>query len=158
MRKCRLDIANAGSNYYTGVNIPNYPVGVVVTNNVVASGGDCRSGTPLQYSTNCFDTISIITADKNTAPDNPMSSSSGCIDTSAATSGAERNCVPVTLRQRQRIRDRWLRAGSRNDRRGELSIGDQILFVKTDGSQYTTRETGVRRRDRESRYQLVRRD
>src|ERR1019366_2958024 len=49
-----LDLANAGANYYSSVNIPNYPVGVVIKNNVVASGGDCRSGTPLAYGTNCF--------------------------------------------------------------------------------------------------------
>jgi hypothetical protein len=66
----QLDIANAGANFYPSANVPNYPVGVVLTNHVVAPGGDCRTGTPLQYSTNCFDKMSIIIADKNTPPAN----------------------------------------------------------------------------------------
>src|ERR1700676_4013941 len=74
----KLDVANAGANYYAGVNVPNYPVGVVVTNNVVASGGDCRSGTPLVYGDNCFDSLNLITADSATPPTNPSNGSGAC--------------------------------------------------------------------------------
>lgn len=134
----QLDIANAGSNYYTGANIPNYPVGVVVTNNVVASGGDCRSGTPLQYSTSCFDAMSIITADKNTAPENPMSSSSGCIDTSAATSGANGTAYLSPSGSVTGYGTGASAPAAATTAAASYLSGDQILFVKTDGSQYTT--------------------
>ena len=33
----QVDIANGGAGYYNGVNIPNWPVGVVINNNVVTS-------------------------------------------------------------------------------------------------------------------------
>ena len=134
----QIDIANAGSNYYTGANIPNYPVGVVVTNNVVASGGDCRSGTPLQYSTNCFDAMSIITADKNTAPENPMSNSSGCIDTSAATSGANGTAYLSPSGSVNGYGTGVSAPAAATTAAASYLSGDQILFVKTDGSQYTS--------------------
>lgn len=128
----QLDVANAGANLYPGTNIPNYPVGIVVTNNVVATNGDCRTGTPLVYSTNCFDQMSIITADQNTAPENPMNSTSGCIDTSAATSGAHGTAYLSTGGTG------YTTAALATAAAANYLSGDQILFVKGDGSQYTT--------------------
>ena len=123
----QLDVANAGANYYAGVNIPNYPVGVVVTNNVVASGGDCRSGTPLVYGTNCFDSLSIITADATTAPTNPSNGSGTCTVTSGTTLYLAPAGTPDTP----------LRPVATAAAANYLN-GDQILLVKNDGSQYTT--------------------
>jgi prepilin-type N-terminal cleavage/methylation domain-containing protein len=134
----QLDIANAGANYYTGANIPNYPVGVVVTNNVVSSGGDCRTGTPPTYSTNCFDQMSIITADKNTAPGNPMNSASGCIDTSAATSGTHGTAYLAPSGSVTGYGTGASAPAAATAAAGNYLAGDQILFVKNDGSQYTT--------------------
>jgi prepilin-type N-terminal cleavage/methylation domain-containing protein len=123
----QLDIANAGANYYTGVNIPNYPVGVVVNNNVVASGGDCRSGTPLQYGTNCFDNISIITADSATAPTNPSNGSGGC----AVASGTSLYLAPLGT-------SGYATSAAATTAAASYLNGDQILLLKNDGSQYTT--------------------
>jgi prepilin-type N-terminal cleavage/methylation domain-containing protein len=123
----QLDIANAGANYYTGVNIPNYPVGVVVKNNVVASGGDCRSGIPLTYGDNCFDSFSIITADSTTAPTNPSNGTGGC----AVTSGATLYLTPAGSASYPSLAAATAAAAN-------FIVGDQILLVKNDGSQYTT--------------------
>ena len=123
----QLDIANAGANYYTGVNIPNYPVGVVVTNNVVASGGECRTGTPLVYGDNCFDSISIITADSATAPTNPSNGSGAC----AVTSGTTLYLAPSGS-------SGYASAALATAAAANFLSGDQILIVKNDGSQYTT--------------------
>lgn len=131
----QLDIANAGANYYTGVNIPNYPVGVVVTNNVVATAGDCRSGVPLQYSTNCFDQMSIIKADSNTPPANPVNSTGGCINTSTATSAT--NGTAYLAPSGSAIGYGTVQSVATTAAANYLS-GDQILFVNTGGSQYTT--------------------
>lgn len=123
----QLDIANAGANYYAGNNIPNYPVGVTVTNNVVAAGGDCRSGTPLVYGANCFDSFNIITADSSTPPTNPVNT--GCAVTSSsstiylAPSGVSTGYATAALAT----------AAAAN-----YKSGDQLLLVKSDGSQYTT--------------------
>jgi prepilin-type N-terminal cleavage/methylation domain-containing protein len=123
----QLDIANAGANYYSGVNVPNYPVGVVVSNNVVASGGDCRSGSPLQYGANCFDSISIITADSATPPTNPSNGSGAC----AVSSGTTLYLAPAGTTT-------YASAGAATTAAANFLNGDQILLVKNDGSQYTT--------------------
>jgi prepilin-type N-terminal cleavage/methylation domain-containing protein len=122
----QLDVANAGANYYTGANIPNYPVGVVVKNNPVASGGDCRSSG--NYGTNCFDEMSIITADQNTPPANPQSAmftTSGTVD--LAPSGS------VTGYGTGATAPAAATAAAAN-----YVNNDQILFVNQNGSQYTT--------------------
>ncbi len=123
----QLDVANAGANFYTGVNIPNYPVGVVVSNNVVASGGDCRSGSPLQYGINCFDSMSIITADSATAPTFPSNGSGGC----AVSSGTTLYLAPPGSTG-------YATAAAATAAAANFLSGDQILLVKNDGSQYTT--------------------
>jgi type II secretory pathway pseudopilin PulG len=128
----QLDVANAGANYYAGVNVPNYPVGVVVTNNVVAAGGDCRSGTPLAYGANCFDSLSIITADAATLPTTPSDGAGGCRVTSNTT---------VYLAPAGTTGYATLAAATAAAATYKYNAGvnpDQILFVKGDGSQYTT--------------------
>ena len=65
----QLDLANAGSYYYQGVNIPSWPVGVTIVNNVVASGSSCYNSTTQTYGFSCFDRINIIAAaDPTTYP------------------------------------------------------------------------------------------
>ena len=123
----QLDVANAGANYYAGVNVPNYPVGVVVTNNVVASGGDCRSGTPLVYGANCFDALNLITADSATPPTNPSNGSGAC----TVTSGATMYLAPAGVAG-------YASAAAATGAAANFHSGDQILLVKNDGSQYTT--------------------
>jgi hypothetical protein len=127
----QLDLGNAGGNYYAGINnMPSYPVGLAITNNVVASGGDCQSGTPLQYGTNCFDQMSIITADPATPPTNPSSTVSGnCVNTSTSATiylgllgsatGYASAAAATTASQR-------------------YLNGDQLLLMSANGLTYTT--------------------
>jgi hypothetical protein len=60
------DLVNAGTGYYTGVNIPSWPVGVTIINN--SDTTSCVTGSPYTYSAGCFDSLNIITSDPNTAP------------------------------------------------------------------------------------------
>jgi prepilin-type N-terminal cleavage/methylation domain-containing protein len=133
----QTDIANAGANYYTGANIPNYPVGVVVSNNPVASGGDCRTGSPLQYTATCFDSMSIITADSTTPPTNPMSSTSGCIDTSSVQSGTSGTAYLSPAGSTGYGTGATAPAAA-TTAAGKYLSGDQILFVNSNGSLYTS--------------------
>lgn len=73
------DLVNAGTGYYTGANIPSWPVGVSVVNQ--SDTASCVTGSPWTYSSGCFDTLNIITTDPNTAPQHPQT-----VDTSASTS------------------------------------------------------------------------
>jgi prepilin-type N-terminal cleavage/methylation domain-containing protein len=126
----QLDLANAGANYYSTVNIPNYPVGVVITNHVEPAGSDCRSGTPLVYSTNCFDQMAIVTADKNTPPAGPQTSTGACINTS---SNGTIYLSPSTSTTGYGTVQSVATAAAAN-----YLSGDQILFVSNSGNTYTT--------------------
>ncbi len=77
----QLDAVNAGSGYYAGANIPNFPVGVTIAENMVAgvvtapAVGDCGDNAQFLYHADCFDTLNIITTDPATAPQHPVASS-----------------------------------------------------------------------------------
>lgn len=129
----QLDISNAGANYYTGINIPNYPVGVVVTNNAVVSGGDCRTGTPLTYGANCFDSVSIVTADSGTPPTNPRNNTGACVTTSLTTSPAG----DIYLAPSGSAAG-YASAAAATTAAANFKSGDQLLFVTNSGAQYTT--------------------
>ena len=105
----QLDVSNAGANYYTGLNIPNYPVGLVLKNRVVASGGDCRTGTPPSYGSTCFDTLNVIVADSATPPTNPSTSTGACTSERRAFTGAWVVCRVVSWKARQLPGARTLR-------------------------------------------------
>jgi type II secretory pathway pseudopilin PulG len=139
----QLDLTNAGANYYPTANIPTYPVGVAIQNNVVASGGDCRTGTPKVFGANCFDQMSIITADSNTPPMNPSVSPAGGNDASCAeTLNLSPANANATSTRGSTIAYLKPPAGSTtaqiNGWAANYKTGDQILFVTNDGNYYTT--------------------
>jgi type II secretory pathway pseudopilin PulG len=129
----QLDISNAGANYYPGINIPNYPVGVVVKNRVVASGTDCRTGTPLVYGTTCFDSFTIVTGDKLTPPTNPSTSTGGCVSTKDTTATAG----DIYLGPSGSTTG-YASAAAATAAASNYKNGDQLLLVNNAGSVYTT--------------------
>ena len=129
----QLDISNAGSGYFQGINMPSWPVGVTIVNNIVATGGNCYNSTTLAFGPTCFDQINIITAaSPSTYPPVLATDSTGgtspsanCSDTStgvAYTQKAVLNGVTQTLA--------WTAA--------EFQTGDQVLFLTTTGQNMTT--------------------
>jgi prepilin-type N-terminal cleavage/methylation domain-containing protein len=129
----QADMVNGGAGYYNGLNVPNWPVSVVILNNVVASTGNCATGTT--YGANCFDNFTIIAADPATTAVSPLASTSGSLPTppgpyaciAAATDTSASNDIYVLP-----------------PANGAFQKYDQVLLVKSDGSVYTTvRLTGV---------------
>ena len=55
----QLDVSNAGSGYFQGINIPSWPVGVTISNKVVASGSSCYDTSSATYGPNCFDQVNL---------------------------------------------------------------------------------------------------
>ncbi|MGA9059713.1 MAG: prepilin-type N-terminal cleavage/methylation domain-containing protein [Terriglobia bacterium] len=79
----QLDLANAGTGYYVGYNIPSWPVGVTIINNVPAAGTSCYNATTNSYTANCFDQINILAvANSTTYPPINATDSSGANGTS----------------------------------------------------------------------------
>ena len=115
----QIDVVNAGTGYYQGVNIPSWPIGITVVNS--APGTGCYDPVAKTYGSTCFDTLNVISVDQNTPPSNPSDIAANCVSTTSSTLFI----TPVgatTLTQ--------LAADFHN--------GDQILLVKSDGSQMTT--------------------
>jgi type II secretory pathway pseudopilin PulG len=132
----QLDVANGGSNYYNGINIPNWPVGVVVVNNTPAS--DCETSTTTWiYGASCFDAMNIISSDSNTLPANATDGTiAGCHLTnstvaylSPASANPAGSGYPTLAAAT---------AAAANYKYNSGVSPDQILFVKGDGSAYTT--------------------
>jgi prepilin-type N-terminal cleavage/methylation domain-containing protein len=130
----QVDIANGGAGYYNGVNIPNWPVGVVISNNVVTSTGDCHAGTT--YGANCFDSFVVIVADDTTTPVNPLAGASGSLPVVAGTCAATTTDTSATT-SIYVLPPTGVAAATYA---GNFFNGDQILLVKGDGSKYTTVE------------------
>jgi prepilin-type N-terminal cleavage/methylation domain-containing protein len=65
----QLDVINAGNGYYTGANIPDWPVGITIVNSNPGTG--CNTASTFTYSATCFDQLNIISADPNTPASHP---------------------------------------------------------------------------------------
>lgn len=113
----QIDLANAGSGYYAGINIPAWPIGLTIVNPV----GNCFTA-PSTYGPGCFDTLNIISADRNTPPANPTIPGGGCDDLSASASLYLQPIAPTTAAQLAAL----------------YNTGDEVLLVNSNGTQMTT--------------------
>ncbi|HVP51324.1 MAG TPA: prepilin-type N-terminal cleavage/methylation domain-containing protein [Terriglobales bacterium] len=124
----QLDLANAGSYYYQGVNIPSWPVGVSIVNNVVPSGSSCYNSTTKTYGASCFDQINIIAA-ANPTNFPPINAT----DTSGAAGTG--NCWSTNTG------NMYGQAASGLNLAQTAALfkqGDQLLFLDSTGTFFTT--------------------
>jgi prepilin-type N-terminal cleavage/methylation domain-containing protein len=132
----QLDIANGGSNYYSGINIPNWPVGIVIVNRI--PGANCETSTTAYiYGPSCFDTLNIVASDPNTLPTNPGDGTVGGCHT---TTGTTVYLSPSTANPAGSGYP-TLAAAATAAANFQYNAGvnpDQLLFVRGDGSLYTT--------------------
>jgi len=115
----QIDVVNAGTGYYQGVNIPSWPIGITVLNS--APGTGCFDSAANTYTSTCFDTLNVIAMDQNTPPSNPSDIGSNCVSTTSSSLFV----TPVG-------------ATTLSQLAADFHTGDQILLVKSDGSQMTT--------------------
>jgi prepilin-type N-terminal cleavage/methylation domain-containing protein len=115
----QIDVVNAGTGYYQGVNIPSWPIGITVVNS--APGTGCFNAATNTYTSTCFDTLNVIAMDQNTPPSNPSDIASNCVSTTSSTLFV----TPVGTTTLSQLA-------------ADFHTGDQILLVKSDGSQMTT--------------------
>ena len=124
----QIDAANAGSGYFQGINIPSWPVGITLVNNVVAAGTSCYNPTTRTYGANCFDRLNIIVAADPTvypavhATDSTGAAGTGnCSDTSTGAAYTQA-AAGLTLAQTA----------------AKFSIHDQLLLLNASGSKITS--------------------
>ena len=128
----QIDLANAGSGYFQGVNVPSWPVGVTIVNNWVTPGSSCYNSATKTYGASCFDEINIIAA-ANTATYPPINATDStgaagtgnCSNTNTGIAYGQAgvlNGVPLTLAQTA----------------AKYSSGDQLLFLTNTNSYITS--------------------
>lgn len=115
----QIDVVNGGTGYYQGVNIPAWPVGITVLNG--APGTGCYDAASQTYGPGCFDRLNVISVDQNTPPSNPGDIGSNCVSTTATS-------LFITP----------IGATTLDQLAADFHTGDQILLVKSDGSQMTS--------------------
>lgn len=115
----QIDVVNAGTGYYQGVNIPSWPIGITVLNS--APGTGCFDAATNTYTSTCFDTLNVIAMDQNTPPSNPSDLGANCVSTTSSSLFV----TPVGTTTLAQLA-------------ADFHTGDQILVVKSDGSQMTT--------------------
>lgn len=115
----QIDLVNAGTGYYQGVNIPSWPIGVTIINNPPAT--TCFDATTHTYGPTCFDAMNVIAIDPNTPPSNPQDIGTTCKSTTAS----EIFVTPIGTTTLAQLAS-------------DFHTGDEILLVKSDGSQMTT--------------------
>ncbi|HEV3275872.1 MAG TPA: prepilin-type N-terminal cleavage/methylation domain-containing protein [Terriglobia bacterium] len=124
----QMDLANAGSGYFPGANIPSWPVGVTIVNHVVSGAASCYNAATLTYTANCFDALNIIAA-ANPAAYPPINATDGtgqngtgnCSNTGAGIAYGQ--AAPGhTLAQTA----------------ADYETGDQLLFLNNTGSKITS--------------------
>ena len=82
----QMDLYNAGTAYFQGANIPSWPVGVTIMNNVVTAGNSCYNATTFTYTAQCFDTLNVIAgADPATYPPTHSTDNTGAAGPSNCT-------------------------------------------------------------------------
>ena len=125
----QVDVSNAGSGYFQTVNVPSWPVGVTISNNVVAQGNSCYNTTSATYGPNCFDQMNVISAaDPTKYPPANLTDSTGGNSPTANCSKTNNGYAYLqaapgfTLAQTA----------------AEFKQKDQVLFLNSDGSKLTT--------------------
>ncbi len=114
-----IDLSNAGTGFYPGANIPDFPIGVTLINS--AAGTSCYDAATHTYTAACFDTLNILATDRNTPPVHPQDIGTNCVSTTSSIMFTE-PAPGLTLAQTAAL----------------FHTGDQLLVVKSDGSQMTT--------------------
>lgn len=114
-----LDVSNAGSGYFPSADFPGWPVGVTINNNTSAG---CYTASTNTYAASCFDTLTIIGIDPAVPPTHPTA----CYTTDSTTS------LLVALPPATEY------TGTASQYAALFTNGNQLLFVKNDGSQLAT--------------------
>lgn len=115
----QIDLANAGTGFYVGANVPNFPIGVTLLNNPPT--GSCYNAATNTYSASCFDRLNVVATDPNVPPLHPQDIGTNCVSTTSSIVFTQA-AAGLTLAQTAAF----------------FHTGDQLLLVKSDGSQISS--------------------
>ena len=124
----QLDTINAGSGYYQGINIPDFPIGLTIQNNTTTP---CNTPSTFTYGPNCFDQLNIIAVDPTVPPSHPSPGGSSCQSTAVSSNLFADPVAPTTLAQLA----------------ADYHQGDQILLITANTSGTNTMTSVVLTKD-----------
>ena len=127
----QLDLANAGAGSYFGYSTPTWPIGATLVNNVTTPGTSCYNATTGTYGTNCFDQLNILEPNPNVPPILATDNTGGSGTTNCSSTYVSGGGTAVAYGQAASGQTLTTTAGY-------YSQGDQLLFLKSDGSKMTT--------------------
>lgn len=123
-----MDLANAGSGYFPGVNLPSWPVGVTIVNTGVSGAASCYNAATFTYTSSCFDTLNIIAAANpvsyppiNATDSTGQNGTGNCSNTSTGVAYGQA-ATGLTLAQTA----------------AHYLAGDQLLLLNNTGSKITS--------------------
>ena len=88
-----VDVSNAGTGYFPGALIADWPIGITIANQSQAAA--CNTGTT--YGANCFDTLNVVAADTTVPPLHPSASATGPVDVDTDTGTDVYLTPPATM-------------------------------------------------------------
>jgi prepilin-type N-terminal cleavage/methylation domain-containing protein len=117
----QLDVVNAGTGYFAGANVPNFPIGVTIINNDPAVNTNCYDAATNTYGPTCFDALNVIATQTGVPLVHPTDIGTNCVSTTSSTLFG--NPAP---------------GDTASQDAAFFHTGDQLLLIKADGSQMAT--------------------
>jgi prepilin-type N-terminal cleavage/methylation domain-containing protein len=114
MAQIEMDGVNAGSGYYQSTDIPDWPIGVTIKNNLQAAGTDCHTASTYTFGANCFDQLNIITMDQTAPPSHPSGNNAGTANADTSTGTAY--LIPIGATTATQLATKF-------------KSGDEVLFL-----------------------------
>jgi prepilin-type N-terminal cleavage/methylation domain-containing protein len=126
LTQMEVDVANAGTGYYTTVDKASFPIGITIT----SGGGAVACNVGQTYPAACFDQLNILSVDSSTPPgQGDDGTGNGCTNTTAA---AALVIPPAATVINPATGAPWTTA----QYAAKFAVGDQILFAS--GLNYNT--------------------
>ena len=123
----QLDLVNAGTGYYPGVNIPSWPIGVTVVNQQPSSS--CFTTGTFTYTSTCFDTLNILAMSSSVPPSHPTDTT-GSLTGCSSTTNNSFDIQPIggmTVSQTAAL----------------FSAGNQVLLIKGGTGRQSLQSSGT---------------
>jgi prepilin-type N-terminal cleavage/methylation domain-containing protein len=118
------DVENAGTGFFQGVDLPSFPIGIVITNNS-AGTTSCYDPATHTYGPTCFDSFKLITIDQSTPPAHPLNNPASSCQSETS------SILPIVAAD----------GTSNSTLAGDFNAGDTVLIISSDGS--TMVDTGI---------------
>lgn len=124
----QIDLSNAGTAYFQSANIPAWPVGVTIVNNVVPAGQSCYNSTTSTYTAQCFDVLNVISG-ANPAQFPPINAT----DSTGGNGGGNCTITSNGVAYGQAASGLTLAQTA-----GNYARNDQLLFLTSNGKKMTS--------------------